>query len=93
MKHRTQLFLEQDQYREVARLAGIQSRTISDVVRELVDQGLEARERNVEERLQLLDDLAELGREIGPIAGDPLGEVREERQQELGRVLAGRESI
>lgn len=41
----------------------------------------------IERRLAILDELARLGRRIGPIPGDPVAEMREERAEPLVRIL------
>ena len=90
-KHRTQLFLEETQYRRLAEMAREQERTISDVVRELVDRGLEDREREKEDKLAALDRLAEIRRSIqervGVLPADFLAEIRAEREQQRDEVL------
>lgn len=85
--HRTQLFLEPEQHEALGRQAREQGRSISEVVREYVDWGLARSRDEKERRLAVLDKLAEVGRRIGPISGDPVAEMREERAQHLVEVL------
>lgn len=89
-KHRTQLFLEPEQHEALSRQARQEGKSISEVVREFVDLGLARSRAEIERRLAVLDELARLGAEIGPISGDPIAEVREERDRELEAAWAGR---
>lgn len=91
-KHRTQLFLEPEQHEALDRKARREGRTISEVVREYVDQGLARSRTEIDRRLAALDELAQISVEIGPISGDPIAEVREERDREIEAVLTGRAS-
>lgn len=88
--HRTQLFLEPEQHEALSRKARREGRTISEVVRDYVDEGLARSRAEIDRRLAVLDELARLGAEIGPISGDPIAEVREERDREIEAVWAGR---
>lgn len=88
-KHRTQLFLEQEQHEALDRQARQQGRTISEIVREYVDLGLERSRAEINRRLAVLDELARLGAEIGPISCDPLAEAREERERQMDAVQRG----
>lgn len=89
-KHRTQLFLEPEQHEALDRQARREGRTISEVVREYVEDGLARSRAEIDRRLAALDELARLSAEIGPISGDPIAEVREERDREIEAVLTGR---
>lgn len=86
--HRTQLFLDPNQFETLAALARSQRRSISEVVRELLDRAFEGLGRETRHRLVTLDRLAELGREIGPVQGDPISEVRAERERQREGLLA-----
>ena len=87
-KHRTQLFLESEQYRAVASIAEAQHRTISDVVREFVDLGLQQNRADFRRRIQ---EAAALRRELeakyGVFEGDPVAEVRKEWEGRLNSLL------
>lgn len=85
--HRTQLFLEPEQHEALERQAREQGRSISEVVREYVDAGLARSRLGKEQKLAVLDRLAEFGRRIGPIGGDPVAEMRDERARHLVEVL------
>lgn len=87
--HRTQLFLEQTQHEALDRRARQEGRTISEIVREYVDQGLERSRAEIDRRLSVLDELARLGTAIGPVTGDPIAEAREERERHLEAVRRG----
>jgi Ribbon-helix-helix protein, copG family len=89
-KHRTQLFLDADQYDALAHLARHQQRSISGVVRDLIDRGLEQTRGDAQRRLEALATLAELGRAAGPLEFDPVAEARRERRTEVDRVLSER---
>lgn len=88
--HRTQLFLEPEQHEALSRQARQEGRTVSELVREYVDLGLERKRAEIDRRLAVLDELARLSDEIGPITGDPLAEAREERDRELEAILNGK---
>jgi len=96
-RHRTQLLLDPDQYQVVARLAASQSRSISEVVREFIDLGLAQLERRRLERLQALEELTALRRDlearIGIYSGDPVAEVRADRMLRQERVLSQSEEV
>lgn len=87
--HRTQLFLEPEQHEALNRQARLEGRTISEVVREYVDLGLERSRAEIDRRLAALDDLARLGAKIGPVTGDPIAEVRAERERQMDAVQRG----
>lgn len=89
-KHRTQLFLEREQHEALDHQARQEGKSISEIVREYVDEGLERSRAEIDRRLRVLDELARLSEEIGPISGDPIAEVREERDREIAAVLTGR---
>lgn len=88
--HRTRVFLEPEQHAALRRQARQEGRTVSEIVREYVDLGLDRRRAEIDRRLAVLDELARLGAEIGPISGDPIAEAREERDREMEAVWAGR---
>lgn len=90
--HRTQLFLDEEQHRQLSRLAATRGRTISEIVRGYIERGLEEDERDREERRALLRAMGEERREMerhhGVYPGDPVAEAREERALNFDRVLA-----
>lgn len=95
-KHRTQLFLEQDQYESLSELASRQQCSISEVVRALIDSGLERRREERVARLAALEELSELREKVarrlearGERLSDPVAEVRAEREAQQEAVLRG----
>ena len=91
-RHRTQLLLDPDQYQVVAQLAASQNRSISEVVREFIDLGLEQLQRRRQQRLQALEEITALRQDlearVGIHPGDPVAEVRAERMREQEKVLS-----
>lgn len=93
---RIPLFLEQEQYKAVRRLAQHQRRPIPDLVRDVVDLGLERAEsiegRSGKSPKDTLRDLSALRKSIEKQAGiypeDPVGEVRGERARQIGVALS-----
>lgn len=66
--HRTQVLLEPEQHQELTRLAAEQHRSLSDLLREIVDRELERRkcdeERLQQERLAAIARIRERRREM-----------------------------
>ena len=91
-KHRTQLFLDEDQYETLAHLARNEERSISGVVRDLIDLGLKQAEGDAQRRLEVLAELAAFGREAGPIERDLVLEVRSDRARQLDAILIGKKN-
>lgn len=91
-RHRTQLLLDPDQYQAVVRLAAIQQRPISEIVREFIDLGLDQLHRHRQQKLQALAELNASRRELearqGMYQGDLVAEVRAEREQQMEAVLS-----
>jgi len=96
-KYRAQILLEAEQHEALARLAREENRSISDVVREIVriwlaEHDQDARRQN---ELKALEDLTRMRLEIherrGVYLGNPIEEVRQERDEETGRVWRGEE--
>ncbi|MBF2008588.1 MAG: hypothetical protein IGS49_24870 [Chlorogloeopsis fritschii C42_A2020_084] len=89
----SQLVLEPEQYKMLAKLAKKQGRTINDVVREVVRLGLESLELRKQRRKEALERLEQTRQEIyrtqGMYQGDPIAEVRAEREKQIDRVLRG----
>lgn len=83
--HRTQLLLEAEQYRQVRQLAEARGRSVSDVVRELIDLGLRALEDERRRRLRVLDELAALRRRQAAAPADLAAAVREELRRRTER--------
>jgi len=91
--HRTQLFLERSQYEELARLAERDCRSISQVIREIVDAGLAHRRRGREEKLEVLREISSRRRALearyGRYRGDPVADARADRERQIEEVLRG----
>lgn len=85
-RHRTQLFLDDDQYEAVARLAREREHSIPEQVYELLQDALSKIPESQDERKAALDDLNALRRSIearsGLQSGDPIAEVRAERERQ-----------
>jgi len=93
--HRAQILLEADQHRALARIAEQEGRSISDVVREIVQYHLAEKDHEARllSELRALERLGQIrGRlqeEHGTYQGDLLDEVRTERQEDVDRVWRG----
>jgi len=92
-KHRTQLLLDEAQYERLAELARSQKRSVSAVVREFVDRGLEEKEETKSRKLRALERLAEIGQRIEERGGVPsedlIAQLREERERQRDEVVFG----
>ncbi|MBD2778026.1 hypothetical protein [Iningainema tapete] len=89
----SQLVLEPEQYAALEQLASKQNRPISDVAREVVRLGLESLEHKKQQRKEALERLEQRRLEIyrvhGMYHGDPVAEVRAEREKQIERVMRG----
>ena len=90
--YRAQILLEQQQHETLAKIASREKRSISDVVREIVNEWLAAQTFESQKRLEL-DALEQLGQirlriqeQRGVYRGDLLAEARSEREQDIERV-------
>jgi hypothetical protein len=94
---RTQILLEPEQHRALGEIARRQSRSLSDVVREIVQSYLHEQAGDEKKRraLEALQDLSRLREEIrqrhGIYAGNLVAEVRAEREAQLERSRVGKE--
>ena len=93
--YRAQILLEQQQHETLAKIARREKRSISDVVREIVNEWLAAQTLESQKRLEL-DSLEQLGQirlriqeQRGVYNGDLLAEARSEREQDIERVWNG----
>lgn len=94
---RTQVLLESDTVDQLKILAARQGRSVSELVRELVKEGLEREQREELQRVSaLLKEFQQIRAEVaakpGEIPPDILEKTRAERQQELGDMLWGQSS-
>jgi predicted DNA-binding protein len=89
--HRTQLFLDEEQHRRLSRLAATRNRSISEIVRQYVERGLQEDDNDRQERKAALRRIADGRRELerlyGVYQGDLIAEVREERERDRDRVV------
>ena len=93
--HRTQLLLEAKQHEALTKIAEQQGRSISDLVRGIVQQHLDERENEARRRsaLMAIERLtqirASVHKEHGIYQGDLLAEVRAEREEDRERTWRG----
>ena len=93
--YRAQLLLEADQHEALAEIAQQEGRSISEIVRGIVDRHLKERARDVKRRraVDALERLTSLREKIeqrsGVYQGDLIAEVRAERDEQMGRVWSG----
>lgn len=93
--YRAQILLEPQQHAALAEIAQRENRSISDVVREIVRVWLEGQDHEAQltRELAALEELTRLRlaiqEEHGIYTGDPIEEVRAERDDEFDRVLRG----
>ncbi len=92
-RHRTQLLLDQQQYQALDRLAKNKNRSLSSLVREFIDQGIEATEASRLHQVQALERLAVIRRSLQATntatAIDLVTEGHREREQQLSAVILG----
>jgi len=93
--YRAQLLLEPEQHRALTEIAGREGRSVSDLVREIVRQHLVERDRDARKQreMQAIEALAQIRKRLqeehGVYQGDPLAEVRAEREEEMARIWRG----
>jgi hypothetical protein len=96
-KHRTQILLEPEQHKALVEIARQEERSISDIVRQMVSQHLEARTRDAKRQraIDALDRLTRLREKVeqrsGVYQGDLVAEARAERDAQMERVWSGGE--
>ncbi|GAP10194.1 ribbon-helix-helix protein, copG family [Bellilinea caldifistulae] len=91
---RTQVLFDEDTLRKLKAAAEEQGRSVSDLVRQLVESGLEhQRQQELQQFEALLGKLRQIREEnaakYGEVETDLLEKVREERSRELGELLWG----
>jgi hypothetical protein len=95
--YRAQILLEPEQHKALKGIAQEEGRSLSDVMREIVDQFLAGREQDLQKQreLQALQDLADMRQQIraqhGPLRANLLAEARAEWEQDVERIWAGEE--
>lgn len=93
--HRTQLLLESAQHKALSRIAEQEGRSVSDLVRGIIQQHLDERGREARMRstLQALERLTQIRdgieKERGIYRGDPLAEVRAGQEADRERIWRG----
>ncbi len=84
--------VDPDQYQAVVQLAATQNRSISELMRELVDLGFEQLRRRRQARLRALEELNGVRRQLevrlGIYPGNPVAEARAERERQMETVLS-----
>jgi hypothetical protein len=94
-KHRTQLLLEPEQHTALAEIARQEERSISHLVRSIVNQYLNDRALDTERQraAQSLQNLTVLRKRIaersGAYLGDIVAETRSERDEQMEQVWGG----
>ena len=98
---RMQILLTEEQAAELRRLAKARRASISQIVREMVEQGLrEERERLLARQEQALEEIRAVHRELAQAGVRPMSaeevvemirEMREERTDEIVRNVLGRD--
>jgi predicted DNA-binding protein len=88
-KRRIQILLESEQHEALVEIAGQEGRSISEIVREIVDQHLKERARDTKRRravdaLERLTGLREsIEQRSGVYQGDLIAEARAERVEQM----------
>jgi hypothetical protein len=94
-KYRAQILLEPEQHAALAQAAQRADRSISDLMREIVQEWLMEQDQNAKHRreLQALEELTRLRRKIqeehGLYLGDLIEEARAERDEDQVRAWQG----
>ncbi|GAB4473004.1 MAG: hypothetical protein Kow0088_07970 [Anaerolineales bacterium] len=91
---RTQVLFDEDTLRKLKAAAEEQGRSVSDLVRELVESGLERqRQQELQKFDALLDKLRQIREEnavkYGEVPPDFFEQMREERTREMDELLWG----
>jgi predicted DNA-binding protein len=93
--HRAQLLLEPEQHEALAEISEQEGRSISDLVREIVRQYLAERDEETRKRaaLEAMEELSRIRSRVreqhGIYPGQPLAEVRTEREEKVGELWRG----
>ncbi|MCW5852240.1 MAG: ribbon-helix-helix protein, CopG family [Anaerolineae bacterium] len=90
---RIQVLIQASQHEQLVKLAKTKGQSVSAVIREMIDEGLDQREGKKEAWREALEELTrlrhEIEREHGIITRDFLAEARAEREQDMERVWRG----
>jgi hypothetical protein len=93
--HRAQLLLAPEQHQALAEIARREGRSISDLVREIIQRDLAEREQATWKRreTQAIEELARIRETLrethGDYPGNLVAEVRAEREAEMERLWRG----
>jgi hypothetical protein len=94
-KYRAQILLEPEQHNALAEVARRENRSISELMREIVDQWLSQQDdqRLWEQRMEVLERLGQIResiqQEYGVYQGDLIEEARADRDEDIDRVWRG----
>lgn len=90
---RVQVLVETRQHEALTRLAQAEGRSLSALIRDMIDQDLERRERSGDRQREALARLTQLReeneREYGVYSGDLIAETRAEREIEMEQLWRG----
>jgi predicted DNA-binding protein len=93
--HRAQLLLEPEQHEALAEISEQEGRSISELVREIVRQYLAERDEETRKRaaLEAIEELSRIRSRVreqhGIYPGEPLAEVRAEREEKVAELWRG----
>ena len=93
--YRAQILLEPEQHAALARIAQQEDRSISELVRQIVDEWLDQLDHSAQRQRELsaLEELTKLRLEIqeehGVFTGNLIEEARQERDEDMDRVWRG----
>ena len=94
-KYRAQILLEPEQHNALAEVARRENRSISELMREIVDQWLSQQDnqRLWEQRMEALERLSQIReriqQEYGVYQGDLIEQARADRDEDFDRVWRG----
>jgi len=94
-KYRAQILLEPEQHNALAEVARRENRSISELMREIVNQWLSQQDdqRLWEQRMETLERLGQIResiqQEYGVYQGDLIEEARADRDEDIDRVWRG----
>jgi plasmid stability protein len=95
--HRAQILLDKEQHEALQQIAARERRSMSEVVREIVQAYIakDERERRLERELAALDALDEIRKRVaersGAYEGDLLAEVRAEREAQMEEMMRAKQ--
>jgi hypothetical protein len=88
--HRAQILLKTEQHQALSEMAKREGRSLSDLVREIVQRHLDREQSRRQHDLDIIDSLSQTRQQLqacyGMLESDPVASVREEREQDVERV-------